>query len=101
MLQTATGRPLGEKTVIFRVRNGAGVAVTAASITDPTGAATLDAEVWQGLPAGVYTVEAYFGSVVALDDGATINLLDDRFQASEAAATAPWVRRRPAACGCR
>ena len=68
--------------------NDAGVAVTAASITDPTGAATLDAEVWQGLPAGVYAVEAYFGSVVALDDGATINLLDDRFQASEAAATA-------------
>jgi hypothetical protein len=73
-----------EKTVIFVITGSAGSA-SIPSITNLTGQAVLGN---LPLPPGDYTVSAYFGQTVTLDDGkTTLDLRDERYGPSSANGT--------------
>ncbi|MGQ0602554.1 MAG: right-handed parallel beta-helix repeat-containing protein [Anaerolineales bacterium] len=79
-LRDGSGAPLLQKSVVFVV-TGAGGSFSALAETNNAGQVVLGA---MPLPAGTYTVNAYFGSVVTLPGGAVLNLTDDRYGASTA-----------------
>ncbi len=81
-LADAEGRPLGQKTVVFIITDGAGDTQAVADITDYAGRVFLNLT----LPPETYTIDAYFGGVIPLPEG-DINLDDDRYLAATAAAT--------------
>lgn len=80
-LTDGIGRPLSEKTILFII-TGSGGAQAQSVITDYAGRAFLDVT----LPADTYAVNAYFSGVIPLP-GQTLNLEDDRFLPSTAAAS--------------
>jgi uncharacterized repeat protein (TIGR01451 family) len=80
-LTDGMGRPLSEKTIIFII-TGSGSAQAQSVITDYAGRAFLNL----ALPAGTYTIDAYFSGIIPLP-GQTLNLEDDRFLPSTAAAS--------------
>ncbi len=75
-LKDAAQRPVPERTVVFVVA-GAGSEFREAVITNHAGEAILDN---LALPAGDYTVTAYFGGIptLDLDDDAVWRLIGDR-----------------------
>ncbi|MEZ4622234.1 MAG: C25 family cysteine peptidase [Caldilineaceae bacterium] len=78
MLRDSANRALSEKSVLFVV-SGSGETAVRTVITDLYGNAPLGDVV---LPAGSYTVNAYFGDVVALGNGESVTLTDDNYQPS-------------------
>jgi CSLREA domain-containing protein len=82
-LRDGSGAPLVQKGVTF-VLTGAGGSYSALVETNNAGQAVLGAV---PLPAGTYTVNAYFGSLVTLPGGAVVNLTDARYGPSTATGT--------------
>jgi hypothetical protein len=82
-LSTSDGVALGQKTVFFVVSGSAGTYRTSV-ITDYAGRARLGPV---PLPAGAYTVNAYFGRTITLDNGQSLTLADDLYGDSAATGT--------------
>jgi hypothetical protein len=78
-LKDAQGRPLGQKTIFFVVSGNQSLTYAASVIGDFAGQASLGRP---PLPAGSYTVSAYFGGAIPLPTG-TISLDDERYDPAQ------------------
>jgi hypothetical protein len=82
-LKETTGRPLGEKTIFFILKQGSTVVAAVSTITDYAGRAKLQS---LSLPPGSYDLTAYFSGTIPFPEGST-TLEDLRYNPSSASGT--------------
>jgi len=93
-LTDATGRPLGQKSVVFVITGNNG-SLSAVVITDFAGQAILGDLL--NLPPGTYTVVAYFGGAIPLHTGEVLTLNDARYNPTTASGTLQLLDDAPVA----